>query len=315
MTSSILLIKSGGDAALPEWQSHFARFAPELEVRGWDDPSVDDARVRYALVYQPEPGRLARYPDLSLILSAAAGVDHILADAARPKHVPIVRMVTDETRERMSDYVTFAALALTRDMPGIIEAQRNGGWASELTGRLASETRVGILGLGQLGQAIARRLQANGFPVSGWSRSPKELPGIASYAGDGALDTFLAHADILVNVLPNTAATRGILGRRTFARLPRGAGLVQVGRGSHLDRQALVEALDDGHLRGAVLDVFEHEPLASDDPLRRHPRVLITPHVASTASWGVRARQAALVLQAHARGEALPFLFDPVRGY
>ncbi|WP_287496165.1 glyoxylate/hydroxypyruvate reductase A [Pandoraea sp. CB10b_02] len=315
MQGDTLLIKSGGAAALPEWQHHFARLMPGLRVCGWDDPFVDARNVRYALVWQPDPGRLARYPRLRLILSAAAGVDHILADPKLPPNVPIVRMVTEETRERMSDFVTLSALAIVRDMPALVAAQRDGQWACDLTGRLARDTRVSVLGLGELGRAVAARLRANGFRVNGWTRTAKPAENVPVFSGEGQLDALLAQTDILVNLLPDTPATRGILGRRLFARLPAGASLIQVGRGAHLDRHALLDALDSGRLRWAVVDVFDIEPLPPDDALRRHPKVLVTPHIASTVSYAARARQVANVLGAHLRGAPLPFVYDAARGY
>ncbi len=315
MQGDTLLIKSGGAAALTEWQHHFAQLMPGLRVYGWDDPFVDARNVKYALVYQPDHGRLAHYPRLRLILSAAAGVDHILADPALPTDIPIVRMVTHETRERMSDFVTLAALGIVRDLPALVAAQRDGAWAAELTGRLARDTRVSVLGLGELGSAVATRLQANGFRVNGWARTPKLLTGVNVFAGEGQLDALLAQTDILVNLLPDTLATRGILGRKLFAKLPTGASLIQVGRGVHLDRQALLDALDSGRLRSAVVDVFDIEPLPATDALRRHPKVLVTPHIASTVSCAARARQVADVLGAHLRGAPLPFVYDAARGY
>ncbi|ODP35661.1 glyoxylate/hydroxypyruvate reductase A [Pandoraea sp. ISTKB] len=315
MQGDTLLIKSGGVAALTEWQHHFARLMPGLRVYGWDDPFVDARNVKYALVYQPDHGRLAHYPRLRLILSAAAGVDHILADPALPANIPIIRMVTDETRERMSDFVTFAALAIVRDMPALVAAQHDGRWANELTGRLARDTRVGVLGLGELGSAVATRLYANGFRVNGWSRTPKRLTGVNVFAGDAQLDALVAETDILVNLLPDTPATRGILGRKLFAQLPPGASVIQVGRGAHLDRQALLDALDSGRLRSAFVDVFDVEPLPPGDTLRHHPKVFVTPHIASTVSYAARARQVAEVLGAHRRGAPLPFVYDAARGY
>ena len=311
----VLLIKSGGPKVIGDWQAVFAEFAPDLVVREWNDPTVDPHSVRYVLVWEPEAGRCALYPGLRMVLSAAAGVDHSLADPDLPAHLPIVRMVTTETAERMADFVSMSALALIRDLPRILDAQRQHRWAPLLTGRLASETRVGILGLGQLGTFTAKRLAAIGFQVTGWSRSAKTLDGIACLAGDAGLDTLLAQSQILVNLLPDTPETRGIIGADTLARLPRGAGLVNVGRGSHLDRAALLAALDSGHIDAAVLDVFDSEPLPPEDPLWDHPAVIVTPHIASHVSRRARARQAALTIAADLRGEPPAHLYDRVRGY
>ncbi|MDB5828164.1 MAG: glyoxylate/hydroxypyruvate reductase [Variovorax sp.] len=300
---------------LSDWQTAFADCLPGLRVCGWDDPGVDPGAVRYALVWAPTPGRLARFPNLELILSSASGVDHILKDPAWPAHVPIVRMVTPETGERMADYVTLAALALIRDLPQLIAGQRAACWQGHLTGRLASETRVGILGLGQLGIRVADRLAGVGFKVAGWSRSPKPGAAVESFAGPDALPALLARSDILVNLLPRTMQTRGILDAGALAALPQGAGLINVGRSDHLDAAALTAALDSGHLGGAVLDVFDAEPLPAGHPLWAHPKVLVTPHIASTPSQQARARQAAQNILAHREGRALAHLYDAVRGY
>lgn len=311
----VLLIKSGGAAALPEWQALLAEFAPGLVVRGWDDPTVAPDSVRYVLVWEPSAGRLARFPNLRMIVSSAAGVDHILADATVPRHVPIVRMVTGETAERMADYVTMAAYALIRDLPRLLDAQRRQRWDDTLTGRRASETTVGIMGLGQLGGAAAARLAANGFRVLGWARSPKTLDGVQCHVGAAQLDAFLARSHILVNLLPDTDETRGIIDAALLARLPRGAAIVNVGRGSQLVPDDLLAALDAGQVGDAILDVFDVEPLPAHHPLWRHPRVIATPHVASAVSRRAKARQAAAAIAAHRAGEPLPHLYDRERGY
>jgi glyoxylate/hydroxypyruvate reductase A len=311
----VLVVKSGGDSAVPEWRDAFAEYAPDIDVRGWNDDSVAPESVRYALVWEPEPGRLKRYTGLRLILSAAAGVDHILADPQLPSDIPIVRMVTSETAERMADYVTMAALGLVRQLPDLIEAQRLGTWRSELTGRLARETTVGIMGLGTLGLCAANKLAAVGFMVSGWTRSRKSSEQIRCFAGQDELSAFLSASDILVNLLPETAQTRGILDAQRLAELPRGAAVVNVGRGSHLDCDALLAALDERRLSGAVLDVFANEPLPASHPVWSHPKVIVTPHVASFVSKRARARQAANAITADLQGQSIPHLFDRALGY
>lgn len=310
-----LLIKSGGAAALPEWQALFAEVLPALPVRGWNDPDVDPRDVQYALVWEPDHGRLASFPGLRLILSSAAGVDHLLADPVLPAHVPIARMVTTETGERMADFVTMSVYALLRDLPRILEAQREQRWDESLTGRRASETTVGILGLGQLGAACAVRLAANGFKVLGWARSPKSLPQVECHVGEEGLDAFLAQSQIIVNLLPDTADTRGIIGADMLARLPRGAGVINAGRGPQLDCAALLAALNAGQIGGAVLDVFTVEPLATDDPLWTHPSVIVTPHIASDVTRRAKAQQAAAAIMADMAGKPVAHLYDRARGY
>jgi len=171
----VLLVKSGGPAALPEWQALFSQLAPDLCVRGWQDERVDPEHVHYVLVWEPEVGRIARYPNLRLVLSSAAGVDHILTDTELPTHLPIVRMVTPETAVRMADFVVMSALMLLRQMPAIFQAQTEQRWDERLTGKMTTATSVGVLGLGQLGAAAAVALARVGFVVQGWARTVKTI--------------------------------------------------------------------------------------------------------------------------------------------
>ncbi|CAB3733698.1 Glyoxylate/hydroxypyruvate reductase A [Paraburkholderia phenoliruptrix] len=311
----ILLVKTDGSAGLSVWQMAFKDLLPDIDVYDWADKSVDRDRVVYALVWQPEPGQLCRYPRLRLILSDAAGVGHILADPQLPVNIPIARMVTHETAERMADFVSMAALGLVRQLPELIEAQGSRQWASELTGKVSSRVSAGVMGLGHLGAHVALRLGAIGFRASGWARSHKTLAGVTTYAGKEELPSFLAKTDILINLLPETRETAGIIGVQALSQLPPGACVINVGRGTHLDLDALVEKIDSGHLSGAVLDVLENEPLASDHMLWRHPRVLVTPHVASFLPVRARAGQAARTIQAFRRGDVLPYAFDRAAGY
>lgn len=310
-----LLIKSGGAAALPEWQAAFSEYAPELTVLGWGDDSVDPNDVEYALVWEPERGRLASYPNLKLIISAAAGVDHILADPDLPPHVPIARMVMTETAERMSDFVLFSAFGLIRHLPELIQAQTSRAWSPRLNGRLASETTVGVMGLGLLGARSALRLQKAGFNVVGWSRSPKDLLGVSCFSGQKHFSAFLARAQVLVNLLPDTDETRGIINESVLNALPFGAMLINVGRGRHIEETALFNALDSGRLAGAILDVFDEEPLGQDSPFWAHPKIFVTPHIASTISRPLRAKHAVEIIKANRLGAHIPNLFDRDRGY
>jgi len=310
-----LVIKSGDEQAFLEWQESFAEFAPGLEVRFWSDPALDPEAIRYAMVWDPDPGRLAQFPNLKLISSSAAGVDHILRDPHLPRHLPLVRVTTSDTAQRMGDYVCWAALSLLRRIPEILVNQAERGFDDNLNGESATETRVGVMGLGALGSRAAAMLAGLGFQTAGWSGSPKSIEGVESFAGAEALAPFLARTDILVCLLPLTPATTGIICAETIAQLPRGAGIVNVGRGGHVVDADLLAALDSGHLKGAVLDVFHPEPLAKDHPYWAHPKVIVTPHVASFGSRRVRARHVAGVIAALERGEKLPGLYDPVRGY
>jgi glyoxylate/hydroxypyruvate reductase len=310
-----LLVKSGGEAALPDWRAHFAAFAPHIDVRWWDDASVPPAQVDYALVWQPEPGRLARFPALRMILSSAAGVDHITADPDWPRHVPLIRAATPEAAQRMGEYVCMAALALLRDLKRSVRQQAAHDWQVFETQRAATDTCVGIMGLGSMGVRSAAMVRSLGFRTIGWSRSRKTLEGIDCLAGDAELPGFLAQCDILVCLLPATPETDGILSAERLALLPRGAALVHVGRGSHLRYADLAAALDSSHLSGAFVDVFEEEPLPAAHPAWSHDKIFVTPHIAASASRRVRARFLAEQIAAFESGATPEGLYDPGRGY
>ena len=284
-------------------------------MRWWQDPAVDLAEVPYVFLWNPTPGWLATLPNLRLILSSGAGVDHITSDPAWPRHVPIVRMGGPETAQRMGEYVCLAALALLRDLPAAIAGQAARRWVEMPTGRTAPETRVGIMGLGNLGAHAAGMLRGLGFQVSGWSRTTKNLSGVACYAGPGERDAFLAGADILVCLLPDTLETRGAIRADTIALLPPGAGVVNAGRGGHVVLPDLLAALDVGRLSGAVLDVFEAEPLTGDAAVWEHPRVVVTPHVASLASRRARAGHVAKAISAFERREIPSNYYNAELGY
>lgn len=311
----VLLVNSGGANAVPEWQEQFARAAPHLQVRWWDDPDVPPERVAYAFVWAPQAGRLARLPNLRLVLSSGAGVEHITCDPDWPRHLGIVRMGGGETAQRMGEYVCLGALALLRGMKRIVDAQARRAWDNFDAPRTAPGTRVGVMGLGNLGVRAAEMLHGLGFAVAGWSRSRKALPGVESFAGDTELPAFLGRTDLLVCLLPETPDTRGILRAGTLAMLPPGAAVLNAARGTHVVAADLLDALDSGHLSGAFLDVFEEEPLPQDHPFWTNPKVIVTPHVASLASRQARARYVADAIAAFERGDTPPNLYDPGRGY
>ena len=273
-----LLFRSTVDSSA-RWRSQLTRLTHELDVRVW--PEIGDpAEIDYALVWLPETGFLASLPSLKLILSLGAGVDHLLGDPQLPRHIPIVRLVDPHMTDAMSEYVVLQVLRLhRRDLD--YRAQQEAGVWRELDQPNAVDRRVGILGLGELGQDAAKKLKALGFDVAGWSRSEKNLTGIASYAGAPGLSQLLSRSEILVCLLPLTTETEGILNSSTFAILPRDAALINAARGAHLVEEDLLTALASGQISAAVLDVFREEPLPADHPFWRHPRVILTPHVAA----------------------------------
>ena len=306
-----LLFLSPDDPA-EAWRAELQARMPELDVRIW--PKVGDpAQIDVALVWRPPPGELARYPNLRAILSLGAGIDGLIADPDLPD-VPIARMVDPSLTRTMTEYVLLAVLRHHREFDRFERAQRAREWAYAFPPQ-ASERRVGVMGLGELGGAAARQLVAHGFQVLGWSRTPKALDGVVSYAGRSELHNFLHRTDILVCMLPLTAETVGILDAATFAALPHGAYVINVARGQHLVEADLIEALDSGHLGGATLDVFREEPLPQGSPLWSHPKMLITPHVASYSVPATAADGVVANIRRALAGEPLLHQVDRARGY
>lgn len=310
-----LIIKSGGTAAMAEWTALFADCAPDVVVHDWSQPPADKALIDFALVWEPEAGQLATFPQLKAVISSAAGVDHLLADPLLPTHLPMVRMVTQESQQRMAEFCLMATLMLQKDMARVRAQHRQQQWIEFNPPHTAPDTTVGILGLGTLGAAVARQLQAVGFQVQGWSQSRKHMDGVASFCGDAELPTFLQGSQVLICLLPDTPATRGILNAERLALLPRGAQLINAGRGTQLVEADLLAALDSGQLDSALLDVVEPEPLPASSPLWSHPRVILTPHIAASASRKAKARQAVLAIRQWQAGERLSNTFDRALGY
>jgi glyoxylate/hydroxypyruvate reductase len=294
------------------WRAELNARIPELEVRIWPDVGDPD-EIEIALVWRPPPGELARYRNLRAILSLGAGIDGLVADPDLPD-VPLARMVDPSLTRTMTEYILLAVLRHHREFDRFERTQRAREWAYAFPPQ-AADRRVGIMGLGELGAAAARQLVAHGFQVLGWSRSPKAIEGVVSYADRSELHAFLHRTEILVCLLPLTADTLGILDAATFAELPHGAFVINVARGQHLVENDLLKALDSGHLAGATLDVFRTEPLPPDSPLWSHSRVLVTPHVASYSVPGTAADGVAANVRRVLAGEPPLHLVDRAKGY
>ena len=307
-----LLFRSTVDSAA-RWRAQLTRLTQELEVRVW--PEIGDpAAIDYALVWRPEPGFLASLPNLKLILSLGAGVDHLLGDPRLPLHLPILRLVDPHMTDAMSEYVTLQVLRLHRRDLDYRSQQQARVWR-ELDQRNAAERRVGILGLGELGQDAAKKLKALGFDVAGWSRSEKAVEGVRSYAGAAGLAPLLGRSEIIVCLLPLTAETEGILNKRTLALLPKGAALVNAARGAQLVEEDLLAALASGQISAAVLDVFREEPLPVDHPFWHHPRVVVTPHIAAFTNPATASPIILDNIRRFEEGRPLLNRVDPARGY
>ena len=295
--------------------SHLApsilRAAPELEVAMHGSHDAADADV--AVCWNPPEGAVAALPKLRLVHSIAAGVDNILCDPSLPR-VPLCRVVDPQHARGMSEFVTWGVLHFHRQLDRVMANQRNGVW-HRYDQQAPSTCSVGVMGLGEIGSRVAADLHRLGFSVRGWARRPKDLPGIATFAGAAALDAFLSGTNILVCLLPLTGETRGILRARTLESLPRGAKLIHVGRGEHLVPRDLLNALKEEHLAGAIVDVFPDEPLPASDPFWNAPNMIVTPHMASVASSETSGLQVAQNVRRLVRGEPLVNVVDVARGY
>ncbi|KXV16793.1 glyoxylate/hydroxypyruvate reductase A [Caballeronia megalochromosomata] len=295
-----------------QWAQHFAHKAPDVPFRLWPDIG-DPAAVRYLAAWQPPADVMQTFPNLEVIFSVGAGIDQFDLSGV-PPHVAVVRMTEPGIVEGMVEYVTQAVLTIHRDLFDYAAQQRERVWR-EMPVRAAATRRVGVLGLGMLGTAVLKTLRSFGFDCAGWSRSPHEIEGVECHAGVESLDAFLARTDILVCLLPLTDATRGLIGKRVFETLPKGASFINVGRGPHVIQQDLLDALDSGLLHAAILDVTDPEPLPPAHPFWTHPRVRLTPHIASATRPESAVDVVLENLRRHRAGERMTGEIDRTRGY
>ena len=281
------------------------------------DPDLDLSEARYAVIWKPEPNLFRRAPNLQVLFSGGAGVDHILTLPDLPD-IPIVRFVDESLTTRMSEWVVLQALSHLRQVPAYLKQQRERQWR-ELPQPEARDLTVGVMGLGVLGQDSARKLKIMGFNVIGWSRSRKTIDGIETF--DGAeLETFLSKTDILVGLLPLTPDTRGIFDAALFSKLRKSGALgkpvfINAGRGGSQVEADVISALEGGVLGGVSLDVFEKEPLPADSPLWRMENVMVTPHAASASDVRALFRNAEAQMERFEAGQPLQHLVDRSTGY
>ncbi|NVJ69134.1 MAG: glyoxylate/hydroxypyruvate reductase A [Alphaproteobacteria bacterium] len=262
------------------WRQCIHAIDPEVDFIGnpdWGNPEDGPA---YAFVWEPEPGLLARYPNIKAIFSLGAGIDHLTRDPDLPKDVPIIRMGDEGLKEGMAEYVLMNVLMHHRQTPQLIKAQRQHEW-KRVFSLAAKDVRIGILGYGALGQRAAKVLAPMGYNLAAWSRSPKSDDSVQHFTGMDELDNFLARTDILVGLLPSTPETEGLMDFDRLSRLPEGASVINAGRGSLIVLDDLKALLDSGYIAGASLDVFPEEPLPKDHALWDYDNVIITPHSAA----------------------------------
>ncbi len=274
---SLLIISPGKDPQV--WKKALQEHDPSFKIEVFPEVKKPEA-VKFALSWEHPPGIFREYPNLKLIASMGAGIDHIMRDPQLPKHVDITRVVDEKLSEDMSLFVLALVLDRLRD---ISYHHSSGTWSKRLYQR-PEDVTIGIMGLGVLGLATAQRLVNNGFRVRGWAKTQKEVKDVETFFGEEQLDAFLEETNLLICLLPLTPETENILNKDLFKKLPKGAYLINVARGRHLVDEDLLEMLENGHLSGASLDVFREEPLPEDHFFRSNDRIRITPHNASITS-------------------------------
>jgi glyoxylate/hydroxypyruvate reductase len=305
------------------WHQALAEAMPEATFLDETSARLTPESVYAAVVANPAPGALLGFPQLALVQSLWAGVERLLADASIAAALPIARMVDPAMNAAMAETALWATLSLHRGFFAYAQRQREGQWRVHAQ-RRADEIQVLVLGLGEMGRTAAQRLAQQGYRVSGWrlhdrphlgQRDGDVLAGVEVHAGKAALWATLPRAEVLINLLPLTPQTRGVLNQRLFAALPQNASIVNLARGAHLVDEDLLAALDSGHLRRAVLDVFHTEPLPAAHRFWSHPRVTVLPHAAARTDARSAAAVVARNLRALRDGLPLANRVDRQRGY
>ncbi|WJG11016.1 glyoxylate/hydroxypyruvate reductase A [Aliiglaciecola sp. LCG003] len=294
------------------WQALFASTLPEANWENWPEV-IDPLKVDVLIAWKLPRNYQTDYPNLQVIYSVGAGVDQF--DLANiPEYVQVVRMLDPTITQMMTEYILMAALTIHRDTIAYRNLQNKAQWLA-LPACTTAQRTVGIMGMGNLGQAAAQCLKSNGFNLLGWSRTAKAIEAMDCFHGREQLEPFLSQTDILICLLPLTELTKGLLNRDILSLLPPNASVINVGRGEQLVVDDLLALLDNGHLNYAVLDVFEQEPLEEQHPLWRHPKVLITPHIAAVTQTQSAGETLLANMKQYANQQPMTGVVDRQRGY
>lgn len=302
-----------GDPKPERWTVPIRSLLPDAEVYVWD-PQGEAVDADYAIVWQPPEALFEREKKLKAIFNLGAGIDGLLKVPNLPKDVPVVRLEDAGMSVQMAEHVVHQLVDISRNMQVYRDQQREGVWQIHRPIR-RRDWPVGVMGLGHIGKRVASAIASLDYQVSGWARSEHQLDGVTCYAGQAQFDNFLAQTRVLVNTLPLTEETRGIVNADTLAKLHPEAVVINVGRGEHLVENDLLAAIDSGRVSHASLDVFQNEPLPTDHPFWSRPEITITPHVSARTQRDDTLEQITGKIRAHSQGQPITGIVDTTQGY
>ncbi|AUG54701.1 2-hydroxyacid dehydrogenase [Thalassospira marina] len=306
-----ILIAAQGDET--RWKKAMTARLPDATIYSQDE-DYDPAEIDYALLWKQPQGMIKSLENVRAIFSLGAGVEHVLSAPSLPVNVPIVRLEDAGMAQQMIEYHVYATLHFMRDFDHYLRHEKEDDWHPHDVAEI-SDFRVGVMGLGALGAAVATKLSDLGFSVSGWSRRMKAIENVATFAGDETLDEFLGQTDILICLLPRTRQTEGLLDSARMSKLPANAAIINASRGAVIVEEDLLRLVDMGHLRGAFLDVACNEPLPKGHPFWNHPKIRLTPHIAAATRIGPAVNQIAENIARIEKGETPAGLVDRDTGY
>ena len=295
------------------WLETLRSELPQTKIEVY--PNVENPDdIEFIIAFRPKKEEFEQFPNVKVVQSFGAGINYILEANVLTEQMTLARMVDPYLQEDMFEFVLNAILIHLKNIPAYIEQQRQEIWKPHFYRRI-SETTIAILGLGQVGGYVAQKLSRLGFKVKGWSNSKKNISGVESFVGQEGLKNCLNGTDILINILPLTPETHQILNQTNLQHLPKGAFLINVGRGGHNHEQGIIDLLDSNHLSGALLDVFDQEPLSQSHPFWKHPKVIITPHIGSLTNPISASKLIAENYRRFKSGQTLKNVVDLKKGY
>ncbi|SEO30756.1 glyoxylate/hydroxypyruvate reductase A [Duganella sp. CF517] len=302
------------DGKTEPWIKDFTKFLPEAEFEIWHAGETSQP-CDYAVVWSPPEAMLPELAQVKAIFNTGAGVDALLRFGdAIPRDVPIIRLGDAGMAVQMAEYVTYSVLRYFRRFDEYEAQARSGLWAP-LPQHVKSDFPIGVLGMGVLGTRVLEALAPFGFPLRGWSRGEKRIPGVQCYHGGDGLDTFLRGSRVLVCMLPLTPETSNLVDRTNMGKLPAGAFIINVARGAHLAEPDLLSLIKSGHIAAATLDVFRNEPLPAQHPFWQEPRITITPHISALTLRRESVQQIAEKIRKLEKGEPVADIVDRNQGY